>query len=105
MVDLVSNIEKSVRDVFSMVLKNQSMSLVDRLTIYNRAPADQQRMVYDGMKPILEAEFDQSPLMTTLEFKNVFPEPAGMEEYRILEAERDSQIKQDREDYTDAERQ
>jgi hypothetical protein len=62
-------------------------------------------MVFDGMSPILEAEFEQSPLMTTLEFKSVFPEPAGMEEYRILEAERDAAIKQDREGYTDAERQ
>jgi hypothetical protein len=81
------------------------MSLVDRLTIYNRAPIEQQRMVYDGAAPILEAEFEQSPLMTTLEFKNVFPEPAGMEEYRVLEAERDTAIKRDRDDYTDAERQ
>ena len=105
MTDLVSNIEKSVRDVFSLVLTNQSMSLVDRLTIFNRAPVDQQRMVFDGMGPILEAEFNQSPLVTTLDFNSVFPEPAGMEEYRILEAERDSRIRQDREDYTDAERQ
>jgi hypothetical protein len=104
MTDLVSDIQKSIRDVFGMVLSDQSMSLVDRLTIYNRAPANQQRMVYDGASPILEAEFAQTPLMETLEFKNVFPEPEGMEEYRILEAERDAQIKQDREGYSDAER-
>ena len=105
MTDLVSDIQKSIRDVFGLVLSDQSMSLVDRLTIYNRAPIEQQRMVYDGAAPILEAEFEQSPLMTTLEFKNVFPEPAGMEEYRVLEAERDTAIKRDRDDYTDAERQ
>ena len=105
MTDLVSNIDKAVKDVFGFVLNDRSLSLVDRLTIYNRAPVDQQRMVYDSARPLMEAEFEQSPLAVNLEFDAIFPEPPGMEEYRVLEAERDAQIKRDREDYSDAERQ
>ncbi|MCH2143586.1 MAG: hypothetical protein MK082_00405 [Phycisphaerales bacterium] len=105
MTDLVSNISKSVQDVFVSVLSDPTLSLVDRLTIFNRAPVEQRRLVYDIAKPILETEFTNSPLSETLEFPSIYPEPPGMEEFRVLQAERDLQLRKDREDRAEGERQ
>ena len=96
MTELVSDLRKSIQDVFLMVLVDNSSPLVDRLTIYNRAPADQQRIVYDLAFPLLDAEFKASPLSQRIEFESVFPEPAGMEEYRAQMLERDQKLEEDR---------
>lgn len=105
MTALVSDIRKSIQDVFQKVLTDNTTSLVDRITIYNRAPVEQQRIVYDFAVHPLRAEFEESPLGATLEFDSVFPEPPGMEEYRAEQAERDQNLRQEREGYSDAERQ
>ena len=106
MTDLVSDIRKSIRDVFLTVLIDNSSPLVDRLTIYNRAPVDQKRIVYDMAYPILDAEFKASPLSQRIEFDSVFPEPPGIEEYRAAQAERDKQLKDERDAHSGgAERQ
>ena len=104
MTDLVSNISKSVKDVFASVLADPTLSLVDRLTIYNRAPVEQKRIVYDVALPAMQMEFENSPLATSVEFESVFPEPPGIEEYRALEAERDVLRQEERDARSEGER-
>jgi hypothetical protein len=73
--------------VFRGVLLDANTPLIDRLTIWNRAPEKERRAVYDTTREPLEAEFRRSPLANTLRFEQVFPEPPGMEEYRARKAE------------------
>jgi hypothetical protein len=85
--DLIGSLETSVEDVFRGVLLDANTPLIDRLTIWNRAPEKERRAVYDTTREPLEAEFRRSPLANTLRFEQVFPEPPGMEEYRARKAE------------------
>lgn len=105
MTAIVSDLRKSIQDVFLLVLVDNSTPLVDRLTIFNRAPEEQQRIVYDLAYPPLEAEFNGSPLSQRIEFDSVFPEPTGMEEYRAEQVERNIRLREERESHSDAVRQ
>ena len=105
MSDLVSDLDKSIMDVFLLVLLDTSMPIVDRLTIFNRAPIEQQMLVYDQALPVLQAEFDASPLSSKINFVSIFPEPEGMQEFRILQSERNEQKLEERNRNESAERQ
>jgi hypothetical protein len=87
------------------VLIDQEMPLVDRLTIYNRAPIEQQMVVYDIARDALEAEFATSPLSTRIAFENIFAEPEGMEAYREIQAERNQKLIDERSRNTGVDRQ
>jgi hypothetical protein len=84
--DLIGDLESSVRDIFRAVLLDRTLPLVDRLTIYNRAPDDQRRMAYDAVRDELFAEFDNTFLAQAFPFDQAFPEPPGMEAYRRSQA-------------------
>ena len=105
MSDLMSDLDKSIQDVFLMVLLDTSMPMVDRITIYNRAPAEQQMLIYDQALPLLEAEFNGSALARKLNFASVFPEPPNMEAFRLLQSDRNQQKLEDRNRNEAAERQ
>lgn len=87
MADLIGDLEDSERVVFEQVLRDQSMPLIERLTIYNRAAEEYRRMVYDQVQAPLEGEFMASPMSTALSFAEVLPEPPGMAAYRAQRAE------------------
>ena len=87
------------------MLLDTSMPIVDRLTIFNRAPIEQQMLVYDQALPVLQAEFDASPLSSKINFVSIFPEPEGMQEFRILQSERNEQKLEERNRNESAERQ
>ena len=95
----------NIQDVFLMVLLDTSMPMVDRITIYNRAPAEQQMLIYDQALPLLEAEFNGSALARKLNFASVFPEPPNMEAFRLLQSDRNQQKLEDRNRNEAAERQ
>jgi hypothetical protein len=84
--DLIGDMETSVRDIFRAVLLDRTLPLVDRLTIYNRAPDDQRRMAYDAVRPEIFAEFEGTYLAQAFPFDQAFPEPPGMEAYRRSQA-------------------
>ena len=84
--ELVGDLDESVRDVFLRVLSDPSMPLLDRLIIYSRANEAQRRMVYDELKPVLEAEFAREPISQSVPFAQAFPEPPGMTEHRAQRA-------------------
>ena len=87
MADLIGGLRSSVIDVFRGVLLDRSMSLLDRIVIYQRAPEQQQRMVYDMVSKPLQEEYDVSELVQARPFSDVFPEPPGMEQYRVILAQ------------------
>jgi hypothetical protein len=84
--DLIGDLESSIRDIFRAVLLDRTLPLVDRLTIYNRAPEDQRRMAYDAVRDELFAEFENTYLAQAFPFDQAFPEPPGMEAYRRSQA-------------------
>jgi hypothetical protein len=96
MTALVTDIDRSIADVFAFVLIDTQMPLVDRLTIYNRAPVEQQMLVYDLARDAVEAEFSTSPLSSRIDFANIFPEPEGMDAYRQMNAERNERLLEER---------
>jgi hypothetical protein len=96
MTALVTDIDRSIADVFAFVLIDTQMPLVDRLTIYNRAPVEQQMLVYDLARDAVEAEFSTSPLASRIDFANIFPEPEGMDAYRQMNAERNERLLEER---------
>jgi hypothetical protein len=105
MTALVTDLDRSIADVFAFVLIDQEMPLVDRLTIYNRAPVEQQMVVYDIAREPLEAEFSTSPLSSRIAFENIFTEPEGMEAYRQIQAERNQKLLEERSRNSGADRQ
>ena len=87
MSELIGGLRSSVVDVFRGVLLDQSMSLLDRIVIYQRAPEQQQRMVFDLVQEPLSEEYAASELVQARPFDAVFPEPPGMAQYRAMLAE------------------
>ena len=96
MTALVTDLDRSIADVFAFVLIDPQMPLVDRLTIYNRAPVEQQILVYDLARDAVEAEFSTSPLSSRIDFSNIFPEPEGMDAYRQMNVERNERLLEER---------
>jgi len=96
MTALVTDLDRSIADVFAFVLIDTQMPLVDRLTIYNRAPVEQQMLVYDLARDAVEAEFSTSPLASRIDFANIFSEPEGMEAYRQMNLERNEKLLEER---------
>ena len=96
MTALVTDLDRSIADVFAFVLIDQEMPLVDRLTIYNRAPVEQKMLVYDLARDAVEAEFKTSPLANRIDFSSIFAEPEGMDAYRQMQAERNQRLLEER---------
>lgn len=86
MKDLIGDLESSERDVLRLILLDTSQPLLDRLLIFRRADVREQRMVFDEVRPQLQAEFERSPLGRTLSAAEVFAEPPGMAEFREARA-------------------
>jgi len=83
---LLGSLETSVRDVLQRLLLDRSLPLLDRLIMYSRATEAQRRMIFDEVKDLLEQEFKADPISNGLTFAQVFPEPPGMETYRVERA-------------------
>ncbi len=96
MTALVTDLDRSIADVFAFILIDQEMPLVDRLTIYNRAPVEQKMLVYDLARDAVEAEFKTSPLAKRIDFSSIFAEPEGMDAYRQMQAERNQRLLEER---------
>lgn len=89
--DMIGSLQRSVEDVLQQMMKDTNIPLVDRLTIYNKLPEEQRAMVYDAVKPAMEADFAASPLAQMLAFDKAFPVPPNIEAYRAKKAEEERQ--------------
>jgi hypothetical protein len=89
MKDLIGQLDESIPAVLTSVLQDTSQPLLDRLVIFRKAPEDLRAMVYDRVKPQLESEYRASRLSATgMDFKEMLPEPPGLDEARRVLAER-----------------
>lgn len=91
MSQILGNLEQSVHVVFGQVVTDPALPLVQRLLIYNRAPAWLQQRVFDQIGGIVEQQFMNDPLSARMQFATVFPEPPGMQLFRQQEAARRAQ--------------
>ena len=86
--DMIGSLERSVQDVLVAIMRDPTLPLVERLTIYNRLPEDQRAMVYDAARPQLEVDFAASPFAAGgAKFDAMYPEPPNMDAYRARQAE------------------
>ena len=86
MAALLGSLDRSVEDVFTVMMLDTSMPLIDRLRMYARAPDEQKQLVYDNVSPVIEKEFELSPLVQAITFEQAMPEPPGMEAVRARRA-------------------
>ena len=77
---------------------DSTVPLIERLSIYNRAPVDLRLRVYDRVYSNVQEQFEASELRNALRIDDVLPPPPGLEEYRRMRALRAPQQPQDRED-------
>ncbi|MBX3354819.1 MAG: hypothetical protein KF724_03870 [Phycisphaeraceae bacterium] len=114
--DLIADMETTEERVFTALLKDSSISLLDRLTMYNRAPEAMRRLAYDGVRDSINREIRMSPIGQSIVERvraqgrgdpdvetalsqavtQMFPEPPGMEEWRLVRAERARQREEQR---------
>ena len=88
MKDLLGELDESIPAVLTKVVLDTSQPLLDRLIIFRKAPEDIRALVYDRVRPQLEAEFNRSRLANSgLVFANLAPEPPGLEEARRAQAD------------------
>ncbi len=114
--DLIGSLEKSEEEVFTRLMVDPSLPLVDRLTIYNRAGEELRRLAYDGAKDQIRKELAASPIgraaydrtlasgktpeeaakAVETTFLNFFPEPPGMDAYRAAQAAKAQELERQR---------
>ncbi len=116
MKDLLGDLDRTEEDVFSALIRDTALSLMDRLTIYNRAPEPVRRFAYDDAKVQIRNELAASPIGMDIAARvqaqgrpaaeaekeldqalaALFPEPPQMEEWRLFKAERQKKIEEER---------
>jgi hypothetical protein len=85
--DLIGSLERSVEDTLAGIMQDESLPLIDRLTVYNRLPEDQRAMVYDISLPRITADIAASPFGAGgATVDGLFPAPPNIEEYRARKA-------------------
>jgi hypothetical protein len=98
MKDLLGELDESIPAVLSRIVLDTSQPLLDRLVIYRKAPDDVRAMIYDRVRPAIEAEFAASRLGSAgIQFPQAFPEPPGLDAARRALAERVRQREAERE--------
>jgi hypothetical protein len=86
--DMVGSLERSFEDALAGVLRDPSLPLVDRLTIYNNLPEDQRAMAYDAALPQIQQDFAASPFAAGgATLAAMYPEPPNMDAYRARQAD------------------
>ncbi len=95
--DIIGQLERSQREVFAQLMVDSSLPLVDRMTIWSQAPNSLRVQVYDPIRSQLAQQFQRSPLAGEYEFDEIFGEPAGIEQFRRMQAEQ-RRREQERED-------
>jgi len=116
MKDIISDLDSTEERVFTALMRDTSISLFDRLTLFSRASEVLQRYAYDDVKEQIINELAMSPIgRSTIEgalaqgrsqadadkaFDELVPrffrEPPGMEAWRLAKAERAKRREEER---------
>ena len=81
--DLIRDLENSAVTVFAELMVDTSLDMIERLQIFDRAPDDLKKRVYDLIAPLLRMQLESHPLGSRVPFETVLPEPPGLDEYRL----------------------
>jgi hypothetical protein len=101
MKELVWQLEDMEKVVFAQVMVDRSLQLPYRFGIWARADEaepDLRRFAYDRIKPALERELAASHYARQWTLDAVLPEPPGLEEYKLREAQQLAQRQKDMEE-------
>lgn len=85
--DIISELERARVEVFAQLMMDSSLQLLDRLTIWGEAPNELKVRVYDAIRGQIAQQFQRNPLSQEYELAEVFGAPAGIEQYRRMQAE------------------
>ncbi|MHC4429573.1 MAG: hypothetical protein ACYS0D_13360 [Planctomycetota bacterium] len=80
--DLINQLARAAPAVFGQLMVDETVPMIERLTIWRRAPEELQRPVYDGIRPEIERQLAYSELGAVMPVDTALPEPIGMEAYR-----------------------
>jgi len=116
MKDLIADLDSTEERVVIALMRDTSIALLDRLTLYNRAPEAVRRLAYDDVKDEIREQVFVSPIGRSImervmgqggsqedanaalqeTFVGLLAEPPGMEEWRIAKAERSKRVEEER---------
>lgn len=116
MKDLIADMETTEERVFTALMQDTSIALLDRLTIYNRAPEALRQLAFDDALEQIRTEIVDSPIGRSIVERiqaqgrppadaekalaeavaGLLPEPPGMEQWRLAKAERAKRREEER---------
>lgn len=102
--ELIDELEGSLQTAFEQLMRDPTVPLRERLTIWRQIDRFQPRLrlqVYDRIQPYIERQFAMNPLSAGFELEEVFPQPPGLDRYRAelarQRAERERRLQEERE--------
>lgn len=99
MQELLAQLDRSLETAFLQLMADPTLTLQERLTIwrqmeqFDRGP-DTRRRVYDRLYPAIARQFQTNPLSMRYKLEQLFPEPPGMAQFRVQEAQRRREAEQ-----------
>jgi len=85
MSELIGAVTDSVRIAFEQVMTDPTLEIVERATIWSKIDQYHPTLrlqVYDAIQPHLARQFEQSQLRARFTLDQLFPRPAGLEQFR-----------------------
>lgn len=80
--DLISSLEDTLVMVCEQIMTDSTIRFVERLTIYNRMPAEYQREIYDAIWPTIVSDLSRSDFKDQLTIDQALPIPPGIQAFR-----------------------
>ncbi|MDY7108844.1 MAG: hypothetical protein SYC29_09420 [Planctomycetota bacterium] len=90
MAELIGRLEDTERIAFLQLMTDPTIPLQEKMTIWAKVDKREPELrlkVYDQMAPILQRQFDRHELSQKYEFNQLFPQPPGLEQYRLRMAQ------------------
>lgn len=100
MSEIIGQLEQSAEIAFLQVMTDTTIPLEERLTIWRQVANVQPELrlrVYDHIRPSIEQQFARHPLNQEFSLEQLFPEPPGIESYRLRMAREREAREQQRE--------
>ena len=103
--DMLSSLEGSTRLALSQVMADRTIPLELRMTVWSRIDQHDKteflrHYVYDRLQPVIANELQTSPWGRRFTIEQVFPEPPGMDAYRVWYAQKVREAREREEAYS-----
>jgi hypothetical protein len=90
MAELIGRLEDTEPIAFLQLMTDPTIRLQEKMTIWAKVDKEEPELrlrVYDQMAPILQQQFARHELSRKYEFNQLFPQPPGLEQYRLRMAQ------------------